>query len=179
MQLNNKEKSTSLQQGIGMVEVLVTLVLLGVGLLGTLSLQANSLQSNQRASFVTEAHFLAQDMADKIVAYGSEGSNVNAGANAGQYGGIDTGAAIYEDPACGSVGASCDLDKTVELDRFKWQESLEESGLPNARGTVAWDVPIYTIRVMWDRDRTGATGTDCSSTDKETNLTCFEMQLRL
>jgi len=110
MPLNKQTlKKNIMQQGIGMIEMLVALVLLGVGLLGALSLQANGLQSNQRANFVTEAHFLAQEMADKILAYGS----------------------------------------------------------------------VYTIRVMWDRDRTGAVGTNCSSNDKNTHLTCFEMQVRL
>lgn len=180
MPLNKQTlKKNIMQQGIGMIEMLVALVLLGVGLLGALSLQANGLQSNQRANFVTEAHFLAQEMADKILAYGSVTSNGNAGANAGEYNTIDTGTTTYVDPGCGSVGNSCDALKTVELDSFNWQQHLQDSGLPSARGVVAWDDSVYTIRVMWDRDRTGAVGTNCSSNDKNTHLTCFEMQVRL
>ena len=162
-----------------MVEMLVALFLLGVGLLGALSLQANGLQSNQRASFVTEAHFLAQDMSEKIIAYGSTLSNGNAGANNGEYGGTDTGPATYVDPGCGSIGSSCDLANTVLLDQFNWQQSLNNSGLPSARGVVSWNDSTYTVRVMWDRDRTGATGTNCNSPDKTVNLTCFDMQLSL
>jgi len=179
MFLNSKTANGFYEQGIGMVEMLVALVLLGVGLLGALSLQANGLQSNQRASFVTEAHFLAQDMSEKIIAYGSTMSNGNSGANEGEYDGIDTGSATYLDPGCGSIGASCAMDKTIELDQFKWQQSLNNSGLPSVRGMVSWNASTYTIRVMWDRDRTGATGMDCNSTDKTVNLTCFDMQLSL
>lgn len=172
-------KKRCYEQGIGMVEMLVALLLLGVGLLGALSLQANGLQSNQRASFVTEAHFLAQDMSEKIIAYGSTLSNGNSGANSGEYDDTDTGTTSYIDPGCGSVGSACDLANTVLLDQFNWQQSLSSSGLPSVRGSVSWNASTYTIRVLWDRDRTGATGTDCASTDKTTNLTCFEMQLSL
>ena len=166
------------QQGVGIVEVMVALLLMGIGLLGALSLQANGLQSNQRANFVMQAHFLAQGMVDNIVAFDSA-SNANAGANNGEYDGVDTGTTTYLDPACGSIGESCTSAKAVELDLYKWQQNLQQSRLPNVRGTIDWTSPVYTIRVMWDRDRTGATGTDCTSTDKTTNLTCFEMQVRL
>ncbi|MEO0443492.1 MAG: type IV pilus modification protein PilV [Pseudomonadota bacterium] len=60
-----------LQKGAGIIEVMVSLLVLAIGLLGVLSLQTNGLNSNQRAAFVTEAQLLAEDMASRILAFGS------------------------------------------------------------------------------------------------------------
>ena len=60
------------QMGAGLMEVLVSLLILAIGLLGVVSLQSKGLGSNQQAMFVTEAHFLAQDMADRMVTVAQE-----------------------------------------------------------------------------------------------------------
>jgi len=171
------------QQGAGMIEVMVSLLILAVGLLGVLSLQANGLNSNQRAEFVSQAQILAQDMADRILAYGSLETNGNRGAMTGQYGATDTSSPVT-DPDCENpiTGGGCDPLNTVTFDQAEWQQlfSGPDISLPSGRGTVTWAAPIYTITIYWDQDRTGATGTNCNSRDKSAtgNLTCFRMEVR-
>ena len=165
------------QEGLGMVEVLVSLLLLGVGLLGALSLQATSLNTGQRANFTLEAQFAATDMAARLLAYGNTQPNA---ADIDDYDGTDT-EGTYDDPNCNP----CDRLETIALDRFEWKQLLEGNDitLPSAQGEVDWDAAdnMYTITVRYDRDRTGATGTNCDSNDKSTtgNLTCFIMEVRL
>lgn len=171
------------QCGAGIIEVMVSLLILAVGLLGVLSLQANGLNSNQRAEFVGQAQILAQDMADRILAYGSAETNGNRGAITGQYGATDTSSPVT-DPNCEDpvAGGGCDPVNTVTYDQAAWQQlfNSDDISLPSGRGTVTWAAPIYTITIYWDQDRTGATGTNCDSSDKSAtgNLTCFRMEVR-
>ncbi len=173
-----KNPAVSKQRGAGIVEMLVSLLILAVGLLGVLSLQASGLSSNQRAEFVGEAQVLAQDMADRILAFGSLETNGNRGAFTGEYGAIDTNNPVT-DPNCEApAGGGCNPLNTVAYDQSEWQQLFNTSSLPSGRGTVTWVAPIYTIRIYWDQDRTGATGLNCASNDKTANLSCFEMEVR-
>jgi len=53
-------------QGLTLIEVLVTMVLLGIGLVGLAGLQMRGMQVNQGATFRSQAAFLAEDMADRM-----------------------------------------------------------------------------------------------------------------
>src|SRR3546814_15761253 len=53
-------------EGFGLIEVLVSMLILGVGLLGMIGLQMNALQFNQTAAFRSHATFLAYDIADRM-----------------------------------------------------------------------------------------------------------------
>ena len=166
------------QHGLGMVEVLVSLLLLGVGLLGALSLQATSLNTSQRANFTLEAQLAAMDMTSRLLAYGNTQPTA---ADIDDYDGTDT-SQVYVDPNCNP----CDRVQTIAFDRFSWKQLLEgnaagnEISLPSAQGEVNWDDAnnTYTIIVRYDRDRTGANGTDCDPNDTG-DLTCFIMEVRL
>lgn len=168
----------SKQTGAGLIEVLVSLLILGVGLLGVLSLQSNGLNSGQRAVFVTEAQILAQDMADRIMGFG----NGADGALAGNYAGISI---TDDDPGTyANCSGGCDAGQTVAFDVNQWQEQLFQSSLPGSLARVVWDgdSQIYTVRVSWDQDRLGATTEpgDCTAVnDTSTTLTCFELQVGL
>ena len=166
------------QSGAGLIEVLVSLLILAVGLLGVLSLQANGLNSNQRAVFATEAQLLAQDMADRILAFGS-GDSTNSpggGLNSNLYNGIDVSKVVA--PATVTVpscAGGCDGGATLAFDTADWQSALSDSSLPRGRATVALADPYYTISVMWDADRTGVGAVTCLAD----NSNCFQMQVRV
>jgi len=181
MKIFSTPKINNFQRGAGLVEVMVSLLILAVGLLGVLSLQANGLGSNQRADFVGKAQVLALDMSDRILAFGSVELNGNyRGAVNGEYGGTDTDSAVV-DPNCQAPGGpGCNPLNTVSHDRAEWQRLFNVAQLPSGRGTVEWADPTYTITVRWDQDRTGAAGTNCNSNDKSAtgNLSCFIMEVR-
>src|ERR1700750_1982034 len=54
------------QRGMTLIEVLVTLVLISVGLLGVAALQLTSLRSNQEAFVRSQASALAGDILDRM-----------------------------------------------------------------------------------------------------------------
>ena len=169
----------SSQRGSSLIEAMVSLLILGVGLLGVLSLQANGLNSGQRAMFTTEASFLAQDMASRILAYGSRSSNNNAGAMSGQYDNVttvDAGQMI-------DCSAGCSSEETIFFDQNQWANAFNDAtqtSLPSGQGEVLWDddTSTYTIRIRWDQDRVGAIGLGCSG-DRSSDLTCFDLRVSL
>lgn len=154
------------QKGAGFIEVLVALVILAIGLLGVMSMQARGLSSNQRAQFATDVNLLAYDMADRILAHGI------AGAGTGEYAGLSTAAAFQGD------------DAVAVADQLAWQTALNASSLPSARGDVAWDgdTNTYTITIRWDDFRSGVAAgviiADCASNSPAT-LSCFQLRLSL
>ncbi|ODS24879.1 type IV pilus modification protein PilV [Candidatus Endobugula sertula] len=167
-------KNAYRQDGAGLIEVLVALVVLAVGLLGVLSMQARGIDSNQRAFFATDATVLAYDMADRILAFGSDG----AGADGGSHGAISVNANT-EEIECGD---SC---TAVQTDTNEWVEALDDIRLPSARADVEWADPVYTITIRWDQDRFGSlpanntVAVDCANADTSQTLTCFQLEVSL
>ena len=163
-----------MQRGTSLVEVIVSLLILGVGLLGILSLQANSLNGIQRANFVTDAQILAQDMADRILASANTASSSVAADDVanGSYDQIDIQKGGVIGGATCTAAAPCSSAAAVAFNQNEWLQALTDSSLPQGRGIVMWNAPVYTIQVMWDQERNGA-AVNCGITN------CFQMEVRL
>ncbi|WP_028885059.1 type IV pilus modification protein PilV [Teredinibacter turnerae] len=172
-------KQTSLphqQAGSTMMETVVALFVLAIGLLGTLAMQANGVNSNQRANLVTEANLLAADMVDRILAF----NDIDSSADDDAYDGIDTSSGTASLPDCSS---GCTATQQIAYDEAQWAEQLATT-LPGGVGKITFDstTNAYTIQVMWDHNRNGATGTGCTGNDwgeSATELTCYTYELRL
>ena len=54
------------QAGIGLIEILVTVLILGIGILGVASTQVVSLQMNTQSQSRSQAVLLAEDLLDRI-----------------------------------------------------------------------------------------------------------------
>ncbi len=154
------------QAGFTLVEVMVALVIFTVSLLGLAALQAASLRDNQLAYYNTVATRLAYDMGERIRA------NRNS-AIAGDYivDNIDTTMAA---PSVNCYSGSCDAADVAVTDVYEWLTAVEES-LPSGKGRVVANGNVFTVTVMWDQERSGATGTGCGAGD----LVCLHIQVRL
>ncbi len=60
MNMNNK------QSGVSLIEILVTTLILGIGLLGVASLQVASVSSNQEGFFTSQATSIAEELSSRI-----------------------------------------------------------------------------------------------------------------
>lgn len=158
------------QGGATLIETLVSLMILAVGLLGILSMQANSVKSNQRSQFASEAFLLASDMIDRIYAY----DDVTDPDDNDDFDDIDTNDDTAM-PTC--LQAGCNAASQVDLAKAEWRQAFR-SRLPSGRGTVNYINGVYTVAVMWDNDNTGATGTGCSG-DSDTDLACYIFEVAL
>lgn len=136
------------QQGITMIEILVTVVIISVGLLGAAAMVINGLESNRNAYLRTQASILAYDMADRIRA------------NAGQVGSYDNfdfdseGEDAPDLPQCFASDEGCGPAGVATADLAQWARALEgvDGGvilLPAAAGSIALSGDEITITVSW------------------------------
>ena len=145
--------------GFTLIEVMVSVLVMSIGLLGLASLQATSLRFNNDSSAQTQAAYLASDMADRIRANVSRASDypaTSASANANCY-----------------TSAGCSPVQMAANDIHEWNDAL--ATLPAGQGTItALAGGLYTITVMWDEQRSGVTGTNCDPDDPD-DLRCVSL----
>lgn len=133
------------QQGFGLVESLVALVVVSVGMIGIAALYGQGLGASRTALYRTQAVNLASDMADRIRL------NRQAGA---AYQAAGAGA----DNGCEPGGATCTPGEMAAHDVWTWNAEIDQQ-LPDADGRVGFTPalpPTYTIRITWQE--TGVVG---------------------
>jgi len=141
----------SVPRGFTLVEVMVTLLILSVGLLGLAALQAAGMKYNLSAYQRTQATVLAYDVLDRMRAN-------RAAADAGQYNtALGTPASNYT-VNCYSAAANCNPAALASHDLREWKSSLEAL-LPNGQAgitnTAASGTGImHHVTVSWIDDRT-------------------------
>lgn len=143
-----------------MVEVLVALVVLGVGMLGIASLYVITLKSSKSAISRMQAVNLASDIADRIRANNTAGTTYDTGTGNAATKGSDKG--------CVGATADCTPDDMAFTDLAVWASELTNT-LPTGvvgttsyppRGTIALTAGtpnIYVITVSWLEPGEGTT----------------------
>jgi len=135
-----------------MIEVMVTLVIVSLAALGTASLQAVALRTNNNALLESQAATLAQDVIERIRAnptgdYTTTFNAVNLIAIA---------------PSCKGLIANCDAAATVQDDLRDWKCYLGVAAmsaicdlrgvpaqLPGGDGSITIAGNTYTISIRW------------------------------
>lgn len=148
MSLTISTNHRSDQAGFTLVEVLVTLMVLSIGLLGLAGLHATSLRASGSAYMLTQATMLANDMADRMRA------NI-PGVNGNAYNDLHVEAALSEGDTCYATACTTAI-AAANADQVEWGNALAQADLPAAEGDVDCQAGICTITVSWDTDRDGA-----------------------
>ena len=162
------------QQGFSIIEVLISVLVISIGLLGMAGLQTTGIQQSHNSYLKTQASMLAYDMADRMR------SNLQ-GVAAGHYNSVDNGSLdlISNEPTCATTNA-CTASEIAAVDIYQWTSADTggslASSLPSGHGMISNSGGIFTITVLWDENRTGKTGTDCNG-DPAENLKCFQLEL--
>lgn len=164
------------QKGATMIETVIALFLMVIGLLGTLAMQTKGVNSNKRAQFATDANIIAEDMANRILAYmkNTNPSEPLPDTQLDDYSGINSKTSNASDPGCADSG--CNAAQQLSLDEWQWVQSIQ-SRLPDGIGQVAYAAGTYTITVMWNNDQIENPTTNCSGAG--TDLACFTYELKL
>ncbi|MDO8457846.1 MAG: type IV pilus modification protein PilV [Rhodoferax sp.] len=153
----NCPRARPVARGFSMIEVLVTLMIISLALLGTAGLQAYAMRLTQGGQFRTQAVFLVADLVERMEANKS-------GAVVGAYvvaniTGIDFLAASNA-PSTACATAPCIDTALATYDLSQWQHALA-AALPQSSWsvvqTVAGDPSTYTITASWVDRRTDTT----------------------
>ncbi len=145
------------EQGFSMIEVLVTLLIISLALLGTAGLQAYSMRLNQGGQYRSLAVFLAADLAERMEA------NRPSAAAGGYVLSSTTGAAFLAggnavSTAC--VTGACTGAALASDDLSQWQNAVATT-LPQSSWSVEQTVngaqSTYTITIGWVDRRTNTT----------------------
>lgn len=139
-------KSFKHQAGVGMLEILVTLLVLGVGFLGMAALQANALKLGHSAAIRTQASILSYDIIDRMRANKDMASAGNYDITLGDAGGSVT--------TCETAG--CTPAQMATYDKFQWLYELSTQ-LPRGKGAVLVNAGSssdrVSVMVQWDESR--------------------------
>jgi type IV pilus assembly protein PilV len=173
-----------LQRGFSLVEVLVSIFILTVGLLGMVGMQAASLQSNREAKLQSSAVVLARELADMVRGNKSEGIKTTSNPYIGTYSSPLTFATptyclnVATPSTCGTTTAVANAEMTEWLTRV-------DNELPSARVAVCFDstpfdaggLPQWTctntgsvmvIKIGWTRGSTNRGQAGSAGLDRAT-----------
>ena len=111
-----------------LIEVLVAVLILGVGMLGAAMIQLNALKYTDSSRMTSQASFIAYDMLDRIRA--------------------NSGADYTITPP-----NSPNLNVARDQDLYDFKTNIVAFGGATATGTVALNQRVYTITISWDDTR--------------------------
>jgi len=139
------------QKGSSLIEVMVSLFVLAIGLLGILSMQVKSMQFSQSADTYSRAVNVANDIAERmrinpknVAAYASETTPTTAPTN------------------CKTTGftAPCTGTDLVKWDLFNWSQTIKNS-FPVGTGSISLKTHgsknYFQITVSFDDSRSSGT----------------------
>ena len=149
---NRRRVNTIAQRGTSLVEVLVTILITSVGVLGVASLQAVAMKMTHSSYLRTQATLLASDLAERML------SNPNV-----TYA-VSRNYARTRVTTCETADSSfaCSPTQLRDQDIFQWVQAAKVA-LPNAIVQVAGsgnEKSLHTITIEWND----------SSTDKAQSL---------
>lgn len=145
------------QLGFSLVEVLVSIFVLTVGLLGMVGMQAASLQSNREARLQSSAVTLARELADMVRGNKSEGIKATSNPYIGSFASPLT----FTAPAyCLNVAVASTCVTTVDVANAEMTEWLArvDSELPSARVDICFDSTPFDASGLpqWSCSNTGS-----------------------
>jgi len=137
-------------KGFTLIEVLITIVIMGVGLLGLAGLQVTALRNNVSAEHRSQASQLVYDLSDRM-----RTNTLDSSLGAASVYVTQDPAAAAAVASCLQIAGRCGPTQLATHDIFEWNQAIE-TVLPSGQGTVTFLAPIFTISVSWDDDRNGA-----------------------
>lgn len=151
------------QRGATLIEVLISVLVLAVGLLGLSATQMMSMKNGNSAQQRYMATLAAHDIAERMRAN-------PAGVDQGSYDGTVKGSESGDSNCSG-----CSAAELATMDKREWGR-LIETNLPSGSGEISRNSGKVTVTVKWKEQHTGENygGADGGPEDAE-----FEMTVEL
>lgn len=141
--------------GFTLIEVLISMLVLMVGLMGVAGMQLISFQNNQNAYLRSQATYIASDMLNRIRA--NPGGYRNGGT---AYRNIDVPNTVPAAQSCITAAGGCSPAALANQDTREWAAHFDRTygaagqqpTLPGGRGVVSYEAATneYIVTVFWD-----------------------------
>ncbi|GAA5525063.1 hypothetical protein Maes01_01623 [Microbulbifer aestuariivivens] len=131
------------QKGATMIEVLVTILVLSVGLLGLSATQVMSLKNANNSHHRYMAVLAAQEMAERL---------------RGNFLGVQDG--LYDDKKVdgsetkATCRSMCGPQQLARADLYDWGQLIKQN-LPAGEGAISRDEGTFTLTMTWSEQHTG------------------------
>ena len=158
------------QIGMTLIEVLVSVLILGIGLLGAAAIQLNALRYTDSSAMTSQASFIAYDMMDRIRA-NVDGNATNNGSNVLASYGL---ASLANAPAA-------NLNNAVAQDLADFSSNVTAfAGSSGAASKIEINKPEVKITIAWDDSRAAAANaTALAGTSSTSNPQLFVLTTRI
>lgn len=146
--------------GFSLVEVLISMIILSIGVIGTVRMQVSALRTIQQSAFQTRASQIAADMADAIRA---SISRAGGDGEASLFPQLDYKASNEVEPvppASLCYVNVCDAQAYVDFEIYEWKKRIQ-SDLPGGRVMICYDAQPWqdaTKSLKWSCN--GGPGSD-------------------
>ncbi|MCI8209116.1 type IV pilus modification protein PilV [Pseudomonas sp. S25] len=163
----------SSQIGMTLIEVLVSVLILGIGLLGAAAIQLNALRYTDSSAMTSQASFIAYDMMDRIRA-NVDGNAANNGSNVLASYAL---ASLANAPAA----SASNMSNAVTQDLADFSTNITNfAGTAGANSKIVIAKPVVTITITWDDTRAAAASdTFLGRTPGATNPQQFVLSTRI
>ena len=170
-------KRAGREQGFTLMEVLISMLVLSVGVLGVAAMQITSLQNLQSSGSFGVAAMMAHDIGERMWVNQAQ---VLAGA-------YDHDDLPNSPPDC--VADTCTAAEIADYDINDWQQQIKgytTAGgtevppmLFNAYGSIAQEgtTNSYMISIHWDDDRSGSDESDACPPVEEADRDCYQLTM--
>lgn len=142
------------QCGVGMIEILVTVLLLSIGFLAAAQMQVQGMRFSQSAYMQSQAYFMIADMMDRM-------RGNKTGAEDGFYDNQSTSSSA-NNPNCSTQ--FCDDQQLAQQDLFDWSAQLHpllgqanfvpllpsSDSVPAVAEIIPQGNGVFTIQVTWN-----------------------------
>jgi type IV pilus assembly protein PilV len=158
MSTNGSRRTSGINCGFTLIEVLISLTLLAVGMLGMTALQTESLKFNNAALTDSQAQFLLQDMSERIRA--NKGNNTYVMSYTDELEPVTVDCAVTD----------CTENFMALWDMTQWRDSVAET-LPQGESQILFNTlnRTYVISVRYDWSQLG--GEDITNGKRTVSIT--------
>jgi len=141
------------EAGVTLIEVLIAVLVLGVGMIGTISLQGLAKQGNFEALQRTQAVLIANDISERMAANRGQGS-------LNDYVGSYSGTLSAPSTSCFGSAADCSNAQLAAWDIYQFDQAIlgasqlidgdrHVGGMINAEGCINNSDGLVTIVIAW------------------------------
>jgi type IV pilus assembly protein PilV len=159
------------QRGDTMIEVLVTIIIIAVGVLGAAALQVTTLKNLNTSHSASVAAIVAEDFSERMRA-----NPTAARADAYVHSAAPTG-----DSDC--AANLCTMAELATYDIETWWDQLTTvlpagAAVVTRNAAVAAGTDSFVLTVRWDEDRSGSAGTNCPALSAA-DLECYRLNVTI